>query len=116
VPPEARQAADPCPPVTGDWSLGREEDGGRRFLVSSPDGTIVGGVDVPVESAAPPEAPLRWAAGLSWSHEQQTGGMWIERDVPVFNQVMRVGADVNQDRLHQDATGIDARLRNGFAF
>jgi hypothetical protein len=116
VQPSAAPAGEPCPPVSVDMSLVRNEDGSRRMLASSPDGTIVGGVDVPVESAAPPEAPPRWAAGLSWSHAKQTGGMWIERDVPLFSKVVRIGAEVNQDRIDQDATGIDARLRVGFAF
>ena len=110
------QETTPCPPVSVDWSLVREPDGGRRFLASSPDGTIVGGVDVPVESAAVPSAPKRWAVGLSWSPSSETAGVWIERDVPVFNQVVRVGAEVNQDRFERYATGIDARLRVGFAF
>jgi hypothetical protein len=116
VQPSAAPAGEPCPSISVDMSLVREEDGGRRLLASSPDGTIIGGVDVPVESAALPVEPLRWAAGLSWSHAQQTGGLWVERDVPLFSQVVRIGAEVNQDRIDQEATGIDARLRIGFAF
>lgn len=106
----------PLPPVSVDWSLVREPDGGRRMLASSPDGAIIGGVDVPIESAAPPAAPKRWAAGLSWSPSSSTAGVWIERDVPVFSKVVRVGADVNQVRVDAYATGVEGRLRVGFAF
>lgn len=113
---DSLQVAEPCQPVTVDWSLVREEDGGRRFLASSPDGTIVGGVDIPVDTAAPAPAPKRWAAGLSWSPSSQTPGVWIERDVPLFNLTARVGAEVNQTRLDTYATGVDARVRVGFAF
>lgn len=112
VQPKAVAAAGkPCPPVTVDMSLIREPDGMRRVLASSPDGQVVGGLDVPVETAAPPAEPKRWAAGLSWAHTDQTAGVWIERDVPVFNQVVRVGVEVNQER-----SGVETRMRLGLAF
>jgi hypothetical protein len=116
VQPSAAPAGEPCPPVTVDWSLVREEDGGRRLLASSPDGTIIGGIDVPVESAAPPTEPKRWAAGLSWSPVTETGGVWVERDVPLFKWAVRVGVDVNQTRLDTYAPGTEGRIRVGFAF
>ncbi len=105
--------AEPCPPVSVDWSLVREPNGGRRVLASSPDGPIIGGVDVPVDTAAPPAEPLRWAAGLSWSHAQQTGGVWVERDVPLFSKAARMGVELQQDTT---TTGADIRLRIGLAF
>jgi hypothetical protein len=55
--PEAKdnpQPATPCPDVTVDLSLVRMPDQTRRVIASSPDGQIVGGLDVPVESAAVP--------------------------------------------------------------
>jgi hypothetical protein len=116
VPGLGTAAADACPPITVDWSLVREADGGRRFLASSPDGTIVGGVDVPVETAAPPPEPLRWAAGLSWSPSDETTGIWIERDVPLFSRAVRIGLDVEQERAIQGATGSGLRVRLGMAF
>jgi hypothetical protein len=116
VQPEAiAEDGKPCPPVTVDMTLIREPAGDRRMLASSPDGTIVGGVDIPVESAMPPAEPKRWAAGLSWSTDQ-TAGVWIERDVPVFKWVVRAGAEVNQTRVGGYATGIEGRVRIGFAF
>lgn len=109
--------ADPCPPVTIDWSLVREPDGGRRFLASSPDATIVGGVDIPVETAAPPPKPLRWAAGLSWAPVYGTYGVWVERDVPLFGKAARLGADFMQVRQSPgDPAGTDVRIRLGVAF
>lgn len=110
-------SGDPCPPVTVDWSLVREPDGARRFLASSPDGTIIGGIDTPVESAAPPQRPLRWAAGLSWSPTTETPGAWIERDVPLFSVAARVGLDLNQERAAPNSsTEANVRVRVGIAF
>lgn len=117
VQPDAiAEAGQPCPPVTVDMTLIREPDGMRRVLASSPDGRVVGGLDVPVETAAPPPEPKRWAAGVSWSPVDSTAGVWIERDVPVFNQVVRVGAEVNQARAGVGAPGIETRVRLGLAF
>jgi len=47
----APAAATPCPPVTVDLTLVRMPDDSRRVLASSPDGTLVGGMDIPVEAA-----------------------------------------------------------------
>lgn len=117
VQPDAiAEAGKPCPPVTVDMTLIREPDGMRRVLASSPDGQVVGGLDIPVESAAPPAEPKRWAAGLSWSLDAQTAGVWIERDVPVFKWVVRAGAEVNQARTGMDSAGVETRLRFGLAF
>lgn len=117
VQPDAiAEAGKPCPPVTVDMTLIREPDGMRRVLASSPDGQVVGGIDVPVETAAPPPEPKRWAAGLSWSPADATAGVWIERDVPVFKQVVRVGAEVNQARAGIGSPGIETRVRLGLAF
>ena len=110
-------SGEPCPPVSLDLSLVREEDGSRRLIASSPDATIIGGVDIPVETAAPPPKPLRWAAGVSWSPSNETAGLWIERDVPLFSTAARVGIDLNQERaLPGSSAGADLRIRVGLAF
>jgi hypothetical protein len=117
VQPSAAPAGEPCPPVSVDMSLVRESDGSRRLLASSPDGTIIGGVDVPVETAVPPPKPLRWASGLSWSPANEFAGVWVERDVPLFGRTARVGLDVEQVRAVRDgSTGVDLRVRVGMAF
>lgn len=110
APPPA--SGKPCPPVTVDLSLIRERDGGRRILASSPDGEVIGGLDIPVEPNTMPQAK-RWAAGLSWSPINQTYGAWVERDIqiPFVNLAARIGADVNQA-----SSGVDARIRVGVAF
>lgn len=103
----------PCPPVTVDLSLVREHDGGKRVIASSPDGQIVRAIDIPIETAAPPEEPKKWAAGLSWSPTHQTAGVWLERDVSRF----RVGVEISQTRQQAfGPTGGEARIRVGWTF
>ena len=50
----------PCPPIRVDLSLVRMPDESRRVIASSPDGEVVGGVDIPVEAALVPKV-LRWS-------------------------------------------------------
>lgn len=103
----------PCPPVTVDMTLVRDADGAKRVIASSPDGKIVGGVDIPVETAAPPPEPPKWAAGLSFDPIHQTPGVWVERDLSRF----RVGVDLNQTRRDFTAPlGVEARVRVGWSF
>ena len=56
---ESPQAKENPRPVTVDLSLIRTEDGTRRVVASSPDGEIVGGLDVPVEPA-PVKRVQKW--------------------------------------------------------
>lgn len=48
-----------CPPVTVDLSLVRTPDKTRRVIASSPDGKILSGLDIPIESTTV-VAPPRW--------------------------------------------------------
>lgn len=60
---EAEPPADiDCPPVQVDLSLVRLPDESRRVIASSPNGEILTGVDIPVESAAPDKG-YDWLVG-----------------------------------------------------
>lgn len=97
-------------PVTVDWSLLKLTDNTRRIVASSPDGEVIGGVDVPVAVIAEPNL---WAAGLSFDPVRQTSGIWVERD---YSRI-RVGVDINQTRIRVDGpSGIEARIRIGVTF
>lgn len=104
-----------CPPVTVDLSLVQDQAGAHRVLASSPDGQVVGGIDIPVAPAQVPDPSRRWAAGLSWSPITRTSGIWVERDVriPIIDVHARVGLDVRQA---QTAHGLDGLVRIGIAF
>lgn len=106
--------APDCPPVKVDLSLVRMPDRTRRVVASSPNGEIVGGLDVPVDTA-PGSEPQRWAAGLSWSPIHHTAGVWVERDIGR----VRLGADLQQARplgLANTLTSTEVRLRVGLTF
>lgn len=102
-----------CPPVKLDMTLVRLPDRSQRVLASSPDGQVLGGVDIPVETAAPPEDPKKWAAGMSYDFLKQTPGLWVERDV----WRARLGAEINQTRVNVGGpAGTEFRLRLGMTF
>lgn len=106
--------AAPCPPVRVDMSLVRMPDRTRRVVASSPNGEIVGGLDVPVD-AAPGSESKHWAAGLSWSPITSTAGVWVERDIGR----VRIGAEMQQARplgATNTLTSTEVRLRAGFTF
>lgn len=89
-----------------DLSLVRMPDNGRRVIASSPDGTIVSALDVPIEAGVVPPPPLRWAAGLSYSTQRETG-VWLERDIGR----LRLGVEVAKG-----AGSPRAEVRVGVAF
>jgi hypothetical protein len=54
-----------CPPVTVDLTLVRLKDKTQRVLASSPNGEVVGGIDVPVQDQPVPRIQRWTAAGLA---------------------------------------------------
>jgi hypothetical protein len=104
--------AEPCPPVSVDLSLVRMPDDTRRVVASSPDGEVVGGLDVPIEPIIS-VAPRNRSAGLSYDPIKQTPGLWVEQD---FGR-LRVGLDLNQTRVRIGGeTGVEARVRVGWSW
>ncbi|MDQ7989004.1 MAG: hypothetical protein REI09_05150 [Candidatus Dactylopiibacterium sp.] len=94
--------------VRVDLSLIRQGEG-RRVVASSPDGDIVGALDVPIEPALMPVS-RPWAAGLSCepSNCQRTPGAWVDRDLGR----VRLGAEV----LRQPDGRTAVRARAGWAW
>lgn len=79
-----------CPPVTVRLDLLRAADGTYRAQASSADGTILSGIDVPLEPALVP-AVRPWAAGLT--HDGDRAGAFVHRDIGR----VRVGLDSDGD-------------------
>lgn len=95
-----------CPPVRVRLDLVKLADDTRRVVASSPDGEIVGGLDVPLAPIVTARQPL-WAAGVTMTHDRRFGG-FIDRDMgPV-----RLGAEIGQAA---DA-GLEFRVRAGIRF
>ena len=110
-PPDAM----PCPPVTVDLSLVRMPDKTRRVIASSPDGDVVGGLDVPVEAASAPRE-LKWAIGGLYgtkSEGGQTLGVFVDHDFAF----LRTGAEVTRERYPSSSmNGWEIRARLGIRF
>ena len=88
-------ALTPCPPVRVDLTLVRMPDQSRRVVASSPDGDVVGGVDIPVENAVTPRV-FKWAAGGVYGRTSSGGrsvGAFLHRDAAF----LRLGAEVTRD-------------------
>lgn len=97
--------------ITVDMTLVREQDGGRRVIASSPDGEIVGGLDIPVETPAI-DQPRVWAAGLNLDPIHQTFGVWLDRDM----SRLRVGVEANQIAQRGGGHGGEIRIKLGVTF
>ncbi len=111
----ALEPSRPCPPVTVDLSVIRMADGTRRVVASSPDGSILRAVQIPVEAAKPQSKMLKWAAGPSWNPSDRTYGAWVERDAGP----LRFGADLYQVREPIAAGGrlsVAGMIRIGIRF
>lgn len=96
-----------CPPVRVDLSLVQDASG-RRVVASSPDGTVLDALDMPIIAGLVPPVPKRWAAGLRWEPRHERAGAWVERD---FGR-LRLGADLAEDL----DGGIAAVVRVGITF
>lgn len=88
--PGALPPAPICPAVRVDLSLARLPDGTRRVVASSPDGEVVGGLDVPIGPSRPEPRAHPWAAGGSYEVVHRDYGAWVERDFGPF----RLGVDM----------------------
>lgn len=98
--------ATPCPPVRVDLALIRMTDQTRRVVASSPDGDVVGGLDVPVEPERIPADPKWVAAGLvgfDLRQSRRVFGVMISRQAGAFS-------------IHAGAIGQTAFLGAGVRF
>lgn len=108
--PPAFDNAEGCrcdpPPVEVNLSLVRQGDG-RRVIASSPTGTVLAGLDMPIEAGAMP-TPHPWAAGVSYDPLSKGPGLWVERDLGRI----RVGAEALRDGQGK----LQGRVRVGWAW
>jgi hypothetical protein len=98
-----------CPPVDIEVAFVRNKDDTRSVIVSSPNGTVLSAVDIPVELAKPTPKPLLWSAGAVVNPFKSTYGAYIDRDIGWF----RVGAQINQA---SETRGMETWLKAGIRF
>ena len=89
-----------CPALTVRLDLIQQEEG-RRVVASSPDGDIVGGIDIPVEKWIKRNENV-WAIGATYDSGKRIGG-FIDRDLGP----LRVGVEADRDAV---------RVRAGIRF
>ncbi len=112
TPDEIKACTDvPCPSVTVDLTVVTMDDGTKRVVASSPNGSILSAVDIAVAKAVLIE-PKPWAAGVSADPIKQTLGVWVERDIGR----VRLGIDLNQTRPTPFSMALEGRVRLGMTF
>jgi hypothetical protein len=85
-----------CPPVNLDLSLVRMPDETRRVIVSSQNGDVLDGIDIPVEAAKPVSDAKKWAIGAIY-YSNRAYSARVERDLGptrVSVEAMKVGSDI----------------------
>lgn len=98
------------PPMTIDLSLLTMKDNSQRVNVSSPDGTVITGIDIP--SIRPTYKDLKWAAGGVY-RLTQTGkayGAFIDRDFGPVRTSVEV-ARSQSDGLYGWEIGVRGGIR-----
>ena len=88
-------------PITVDLSLVKMPDGTSRVIASSPDGTVSGGLDIPVGPPAPVVTMPKWQAGILYGPSERTYGAFVTRVSGPFV----LGAQLIQERLPIQAGG-----------
>ena len=101
-----------CPICTVDLTLVRMPDDGLRVVASSPTGTVLGGLDVPL---VPLSIVKKHPWGIGGSHGTSDGswGLWLDRDFAM----VRTGIELN--KTGEDRAGesrYEARAKLGFTF
>lgn len=97
-----------CDPVRLDMSLVRDDEGGRRVVLSSPDGEVTQALDMPLQSALTPAPQRPWAIGALYAPARGDVGVWVERDLGR----LRLGADLVQ----QETGDLAVMARIGWRF
>lgn len=102
--------------ITVNFAVLRMVDGSRRVEASSPDGKVIGGVDIVVDLPAPVSAPLLNAAGLvygttAWGDTAK--GAFYDRDW----KFIRTGVELTRNTYATvNRSGWEARVKIGVSF
>lgn len=100
----------PCPPVQVDLTLLKNKDESHSVIAYSPNGEIMGGVDVPVTPQAALREPPKWAAGVMYGLVEKRYGAFLDRDIGPF----RLGAAAILPGSKEDA--VELWVKGGWRF
>lgn len=98
-----------CPEIRVNLALVRLPDSSFRVIANSPDGTIIGGVDVPISTQDPGVDP-KWAVG--GIYKPNGYGLFIERTLGA----LVIGIDLTRNKEILDRYTMDYALRLGVRF
>lgn len=96
-----------CPPLRLDLSV-VEQDSGRRVIASSPDGTVLDALDLPLLADYVSTPRRRWSTGASLDLDRTRPGLWLDHDLGRF----RIGAEL----MLEENGALQARAKLGFIF
>lgn len=115
-PETAQGATQPkCPDVRVDLTTVEDKDGNKRVIAASPDGTVIGGIDVPLVEVPGAAAPKLWTGGGYYSPLNRGFGGFLNRDIGPFV----VGASAGVYQIHAGTVArndVDLRLQFGIRF
>ena len=100
--------AKDCPEVRVDLALVRLSDQSFRIIANSPDGKIVGGIDVPIQTQLSQD--LKWSLG--GIYKPNGYGVFLERALGP----LMVGIDITRNRTPMESYTLDYALRVGVRF
>ena len=109
---DVQPARADCPLCRVDLTLVRMPDDGLRVVASSPTGTVVAGLDVPIVPLSITKKRL-WGVGGSRGTNADSWGLWLDRDFAM----VRTGIELN--KTGEDQAGesrYEARVKLGFTF
>lgn len=93
------------PPMTIDLTLLTTKDGSQRVAASSPDGNIIGGLDIPAIRPSKPEP--KWAAGALCRLTQsgRVYGAFVDRDFGPFRTSVELARSLSSGVYGWEAGG-----------
>lgn len=87
--PEVSKGGEACPDVTVDLTLIKNSDDTQSVIASSPNGDVIGGVDIPAQSLPNVSAPLKWSVGATYFSNK-----WYSANVARNWGPLRAGVEV----------------------
>lgn len=107
----AAPVTDPSP-IDLEVSIIKNKDGQTRAIVSSTNGDVIGGIDIPVQEKSSKVAP-KWAVGVTYNLCNKSYGAFVSRDLGPFV----AGIIIEKSKIAQsEVTSLSASVTLGVRF